>query len=99
MTRIPRDQRRGTEPDDAVTDLPLRRILSRLALVAGVVAAVGCSWAAAVSEAHQGVWIFAAVMSAATAIVAAVDLGVIRHRMEARRNRPGGSGSGRFVAH
>ncbi len=64
-----------------MTDLPLRRALSRWALVAGVIAAAACGWAAAVAEAHQGVWIFAAAVSAATALVAAVDLGVIRKRM------------------
>ncbi|WTW98637.1 hypothetical protein OG216_37215 [Streptomycetaceae bacterium NBC_01309] len=67
-----------------MSDLPLRRLLSRMALVAGVVAAAVCAWVAADADSHQGVWIFAAAMSAATAIVAAIDLGVIRHRMHER---------------
>lgn len=88
MTKIPRRLRRGTEPDDAVSDLPLRRVLSRWALAAGLVAAVLCSWAAADADRHQGVWIFAAAMSAATALIAAIDLGVIRYRMRKQLGPP-----------
>lgn len=84
MAKIPRSQRRGTEPDDAVSDLPLRRLLSRMALVAGVVGAAVCAWIASDTGTHQGVWIFAAAVSGATALVAAIDLGVIRHRMHER---------------
>jgi DNA-binding IclR family transcriptional regulator len=84
MAKIPRSQRHGTEPDDAVSDLPLRRLLSRMALVAGVLGAALCAWAASDTDMHQGVWIFAAAVSAATAVVAAIDLGVIRHRMHER---------------
>lgn len=87
MPKIPRSQRQGTEPNDAVTDLPLRRALSRWALIAGVIAAALCSWAAATADEHRGVWIFAAAVSAATALVAAVDLAVVRRRM--RQRRPG----------
>lgn len=72
-----------------MTNLPLRRALSRWALVAGVIAAAACSWAAATADEHRGVWIFAAAVSAATALVAAVDLGVIRRRMRQGRGRPG----------
>ncbi|WP_436775013.1 hypothetical protein [Yinghuangia sp. YIM S09857] len=67
-----------------MSDLPLRRLLSRMALVAGVIAAAVCAWIAADADAHRGVWIFAAAVSAATALVAAIDLGVIRRRMHQR---------------
>ncbi|UGQ13306.1 hypothetical protein LO772_06745 [Yinghuangia sp. ASG 101] len=70
-----------------MTDLPLRRALSRWALIAGLIAAVLCAWGAATAAEHRGVWIFAAAVSAATALVAAVDLTIVRRRM--REVRPG----------
>ncbi|NUU21742.1 MAG: hypothetical protein HOV68_09545, partial [Streptomycetaceae bacterium] len=87
MSRIPRSQRHGTEPDDALSDLPLRRILSRIALIAGVAGAALCAWFATLADLHEGVWVFAAAMFAGMALIAAIDLGVIRHRFHQMHER------------
>ncbi|MDI2131595.1 hypothetical protein [Yinghuangia seranimata] len=81
ITNRRRVRHHGMEPVDAVTDLPLRRVMSWWALVLSVLGAAGCAWAAAEFSLHQGIWIFAAAALALTALVAAVDLLVIHYRM------------------
>jgi membrane protein YdbS with pleckstrin-like domain len=76
-----RVRRHGMEPRDAVSDLPLRRVMSWWALVLSLAGVVGCSWAAAAYHEHRGLWVFAAVVLLVTALVAVVDLLVIRYRM------------------
>lgn len=76
-----RTRHHGMEPNDAVSDLPLRRVMSWWALGLSVLGAAGCAWQAAVAEEHQGIWVFAAAALFLTAVVAVLDLLVIRYRM------------------
>jgi hypothetical protein len=73
-------RRTGTEPSTARSALGLRAVLSSLALVAGLVAAI---WFAVIARqggvGSQG-FAVAAVICAAVVVAAGIDLAVIRHR-------------------
>ncbi|NUS58630.1 MAG: hypothetical protein HOV66_27835 [Streptomycetaceae bacterium] len=71
----------GMEPNDAVTDLPLRRVLSWWALALSIAGIAWCAFAAATFPTERGLWIFAAIVLVLTSVVAVVDLLVIRYRM------------------
>ncbi|MEV5494625.1 DUF6343 family protein [Nonomuraea fuscirosea] len=77
--------RAGTEPVTARSPLGARRILSLVALVLGVAAAV--FFAALAMSTGAEVWVWEAVISAVVAVVAAIDLAVLRRR---RSRRTGG---------
>ncbi|GAA3609939.1 hypothetical protein GCM10022419_113720 [Nonomuraea rosea] len=70
--------REGTEPVSARSPLRARRILSLIALVLGVAAAVFFATRAMSTGAE--VWRWEAVIAAAVAVIAAIDLAVLRHR-------------------
>ncbi|MET7337509.1 DUF6343 family protein [Nonomuraea sp. NPDC005650] len=70
--------RAGTEPLSARSPLRARRILSLVALVLGVAAAVFFALRAASTGAE--VWRWEAAIAAAVAIVAAADLALLRRR-------------------
>jgi membrane protein YdbS with pleckstrin-like domain len=70
--------REGTEPVSARSPLRARRILSLIALILGVAAAVFFATRAMSTGAE--VWRWEAVIAAAVAVIAAVDLAVLRHR-------------------
>ncbi|WP_188190541.1 DUF6343 family protein [Nonomuraea sp. SYSU D8015] len=70
--------RAGTEPLTARSPLRARRILSIVALVVGVVAAV--FFVTRAMSTGEEVWRWEAAIAAAVAIIAAVDLVVLRHR-------------------
>jgi hypothetical protein len=70
--------REGTEPLSARSPLRARRILSMVALVVGVAAAV--FFVTRAMSTGEEVWRWEAAIAAAVAIVAAVDLVVLRHR-------------------
>ncbi|MEO3871749.1 DUF6343 family protein [Nonomuraea sp. B12E4] len=70
--------RRGTEPLSARSPLRARRILSLVALVLGVVIAV--LFAVLAMRTGAEVWRWEAAIAAAVAVVAAIDLLVLRHR-------------------
>jgi hypothetical protein len=77
--------RTGTEPLSARSPLRARRILSLAALVLGVAAAVFFVTRAMATGA--AVWAWEAAIASAVAVVAAVDLAVLRRR---RARRSGG---------
>ncbi|MFG1698573.1 DUF6343 family protein [Nonomuraea sp. NPDC049309] len=82
--------RSGTEPVTARSALGVRRVLSIIALVLAVVAAV--FFAVQAMNTGEQVWIWEAVIAVVVAVVAAVDLLVLRHRRasaeaESRRRR------------
>ncbi|GAA1628992.1 hypothetical protein GCM10009733_027200 [Nonomuraea maheshkhaliensis] len=77
--------RAGTEPVTARSPLGARRVLSLVALVLGVVAAV--VFAVLAMSTGAQVWVWEAVIAAAVAVIAAIDLAVLRHR---RSRRTGG---------
>ncbi|MFC5822302.1 DUF6343 family protein [Nonomuraea insulae] len=70
--------RQGTEPVTARSPVRVRRILSAVALVLGVAAAV--FFVVLAARTGEEVWRWEAAIAAAVAIVAAVDLLVLRHR-------------------
>ncbi|MEU8247429.1 DUF6343 family protein [Nonomuraea sp. NPDC048916] len=70
--------REGTEPLTARSPLGARRILSLVALVLGVLATVFFFLRA--MSTGESVWAWEAVIAAAVAVIAAVDLAVIRRR-------------------
>ncbi|MFC4114926.1 DUF6343 family protein [Nonomuraea zeae] len=70
--------REGTEPVNARSPLRARRILSLIALVLGVVAAV--FFAVRAMSTGAEVWRWEAAIAAAVAVIATVDLLVLRHR-------------------
>ncbi|MEU6778435.1 DUF6343 family protein [Nonomuraea angiospora] len=70
--------RAGTEPLTARSPLRARRILSLVALVLGMAAAVFFAVFAASTGAE--VWRWEAAIAAAVAVVAAVDLALLRRR-------------------
>jgi hypothetical protein len=70
--------REGTEPLSARSPLRARRILSLIALVIGVVAAVFFVTRAMSTGAE--VWRWEAAIAVAVAVIAAIDLLVLRHR-------------------
>ncbi|MEV4562944.1 DUF6343 family protein [Nonomuraea sp. NPDC049419] len=75
--------REGTEPVTARSALGVRRVLSIIALVLGVVAAV--FFAVQAMRTGEQVWVWEAAIAAAVAVVAAIDLLIIRHRRVSRR--------------
>ncbi|GAB2919555.1 DUF6343 family protein [Nonomuraea fastidiosa] len=82
--------RSGTEPVTARSALSVRRVLSIIALVLAVAAAV--FFVVQAMNTGEQVWIWEAVIAAVVAVVAAVDLLVLRHRrasgeVEGRRRR------------
>ena len=70
--------RAGTEPVTARSPLGARRILSMAALVIAVAAAIFFATRAMSTGAE--VWRWEAAIAAAVAVIAAIDLLVIRHR-------------------
>jgi membrane protein YdbS with pleckstrin-like domain len=76
--------RAGTEPTTARSPVRVRRILSLAALVLATVAAVFFV-SRAVSTGEE-VWAWEAAIAAAVAVIAAVDLLVLRHRRSRRRD-------------
>ncbi|MEQ4718833.1 MULTISPECIES: DUF6343 family protein [unclassified Nonomuraea] len=70
--------RAGTEPLTARSPIGARRILSLVALVLGVAAAVFFALRAQSTGAE--VWRWEAAIAAAVAVVAAIDLAVLRRR-------------------
>ncbi|MEV5553428.1 DUF6343 family protein [Nonomuraea wenchangensis] len=86
--------RTGTEPTTARSPLRARRALSMVALVLGVAAAV--FFAIRAMSTGEEVWRWEAAIAAAVAVVAAVDLLVIRHRGSGGRSRPGSGGQDRY---
>ncbi|MFG1942263.1 DUF6343 family protein [Nonomuraea sp. NPDC048826] len=77
--------RAGTEPVTARSPYTLRRILSLAALVLGAAAAV--FFATRAASTGEAVWAWEAAIAAAVAIIAAVDLLVIRSRRSRQRDR------------
>ncbi|HEX4817223.1 MAG TPA: DUF6343 family protein [Nonomuraea sp.] len=77
--------RAGTEPVTARSPLRIRRILSWVALAFCLVATVFFVWRAMATG--EEVWRWEAAIAAGVAVVAAVDLAVLR-----RRRRSGGQG-------
>ncbi|MEV5896582.1 DUF6343 family protein [Nonomuraea fuscirosea] len=74
--------RAGTEPVTARSPLGARRVLSLVALVLGVVAAV--FFAVRAMSTGEEVWVWEAVIAAVVAVVAAIDLAVLRRRRSRR---------------
>ncbi|GAA3174747.1 DUF6343 family protein [Nonomuraea roseoviolacea] len=72
--------RSGTEPASARSPLRARRALSTVALVAGVTAAVFFAFSAMSTGAD--VWAWEAAIGAVVAIIAAIDLAVLRRRRD-----------------
>ncbi|WP_113700982.1 DUF6343 family protein [Nonomuraea lactucae] len=70
--------RQGTEPLTARSPLGARRALSLVALVAGLAAAI--FFVSRAMSTGQEVWAWEAAVAAVVAIIAAVDLAVIRRR-------------------
>ncbi|MEV0622478.1 DUF6343 family protein [Nonomuraea sp. NPDC050404] len=70
--------REGTEPVTARSPLRVRRVLSLIALVFGVVAAVVFAVLAVNTGAE--VWRWESGIAAVVAVIAAIDLLVLRHR-------------------
>ncbi|MFI6501167.1 DUF6343 family protein [Nonomuraea typhae] len=70
--------REGTEPVNARSPVRLRRVLSVIALVAGVALAAFFAWRAKVTG--EEVWSWEAVIAAAVALVAAGDIMLLRRR-------------------
>ncbi|WP_214321326.1 DUF6343 family protein [Nonomuraea sediminis] len=70
--------REGTEPLSARSPVRARRILSVIALVAAVAAVVFCVKRLAVTG--QAVWVWEAAIAGAVAVIAAIDLVVLRRR-------------------
>ncbi|MGN9838442.1 DUF6343 family protein [Nonomuraea sp. H19] len=77
--------REGTEPLSARSPLRARRILSMVALVLGVAAAV--FFATRAMSTGQEVWRWEAAIAAVVAIIAAIDLLVLRHRRSGGQHR------------
>ncbi|MFI7697770.1 DUF6343 family protein [Nonomuraea sp. NPDC049480] len=70
--------REGTEPLSARSPLRARRVLSLVALVLGVAAAV--FFVTRAMSTGEEVWRWEAAIAAAVAVIAAVDLAVLRRR-------------------
>lgn len=70
--------RQGGEPVTARSPLGARRVLSLVAVVLGVAAAI--FFASRAMSTGEEVWAWEAAIAAVVAIVAAVDLAVIRRR-------------------
>jgi hypothetical protein len=70
--------REGTEPVTARSPLRARRILSLIALV--VAAAAAIFFATRAMSTGAEVWRWEAGIAAAVAVIAAIDLAVLRHR-------------------
>ncbi|MDP4504853.1 DUF6343 family protein [Nonomuraea sp. NBC_00507] len=77
--------REGTEPVSARSPVRARRILSWVALVFGVVAAV--FFVTRAMSTGEQVWRWEAAIAAAVAVIAAVDLAVLRHRRSGGQHR------------
>jgi hypothetical protein len=76
--------RAGTEPTTARSPVRVRRILSLAALVLATVAAV--FFVSRALSTGEEVWVWEAAIAAAVAIIAAIDLLVLRHRRSRRRD-------------
>ncbi|MFI7451866.1 DUF6343 family protein [Nonomuraea sp. NPDC049714] len=76
--------RAGTEPTTARSPVCVRRILSLAALVLATVAAV--FFVSRALSTGEEVWVWEAAIAAAVAVIAAVDLLVLRHRRSRRRD-------------
>ncbi|GII86243.1 hypothetical protein Ssi03_42330 [Sphaerisporangium siamense] len=74
--------RSGTEPKTARSPLGLRAILSGVALP--VAMAVGVAFIVAGTSTGAGIWYAEAAVAFAVALIAAIDLIVIRHRARRR---------------
>ncbi|MFB4279063.1 MULTISPECIES: DUF6343 family protein [unclassified Nonomuraea] len=77
--------REGTEPLTARSPLRARRVLSLVALVLGVIAAV--FFAVQAMNTGEEVWRWEAAIAAAVAVIAAIDLLVLRHRRSRGEDR------------
>ncbi|NRQ38396.1 hypothetical protein HII36_42195 [Nonomuraea sp. NN258] len=77
--------REGTEPVTARSPLGTRRIISLIALVIAVIAAVFCLVQA--MNTGEEVWRWEAAIAALVAIIAALNLLVLRHRRTAAQHR------------
>ncbi len=76
--------RAGTEPATARSPVRIRRILSLIALVLAVAAAV--FFVSRAMSTGEELWFWEAAIAAAVAVIAAVDLLVLRHRRSRRRD-------------
>jgi hypothetical protein len=76
--------REGTEPATARSPVRIRRILSLIALVLAAAAAV--FFVSRAMSTGEELWVWEAAIAAAVAIIAAVDLLVLRHRRSRRRD-------------
>ncbi|GGP05115.1 DUF6343 family protein [Nonomuraea glycinis] len=76
--------REGTEPATARSPVRVRRILSVTALVLTTVAAV--FFVSRALSTGEEVWVWEAAIAAVVAIIAAVDLLVLRHRRSRHRD-------------
>lgn len=76
--------RAGTEPATARSPVRIRRILSLIALVLAVAAVV--FFVSRAMSTGAELWIWEAAIAAAVAVIAAVDLLVLRHRRSRRRD-------------
>ncbi|MET8004171.1 DUF6343 family protein [Nonomuraea glycinis] len=77
--------REGTEPATARSPVRVRRILSVTALVLTTVAAV--FFVSRALSTGEEVWVWEAAIAAVVAVIAAVDLLVLRHRRSRPRSR------------
>ncbi|MBF8192904.1 hypothetical protein ITP53_45955 [Nonomuraea sp. K274] len=77
--------REGTEPVSARSPLRARRLLSWVALILGVAAAV--FFAVRAMSTGAEVWRWEAAIAAVVAVIAALDLLVLRHRRAGRGSR------------
>lgn len=76
--------REGTEPATARSPVRVRRILSVTALVLTTVAAV--FFVSRALSTGEEVWVWEAAIAAVVAVIAAVDLLVLRHRRSRRHD-------------
>ncbi|WP_336212369.1 DUF6343 family protein [Nonomuraea sp. LPB2021202275-12-8] len=76
--------REGTEPATARSPVRARRILSLIALVLGAAAAI--FFGSRAMNTGEEVWVWEAVIAAAVAIIAAVDLLVLGRRRSRGRD-------------
>ncbi|WP_439680096.1 DUF6343 family protein [Embleya sp. MST-111070] len=84
----------GSEAAHPRSDLPARRVMSRIALPFFVIACAACAVAAVgdVADSVRTLWLIAAIVCALTAVIAWIDLRVIARRMREERTRSGRPG-------
>ncbi|MEU0939457.1 MULTISPECIES: hypothetical protein [unclassified Embleya] len=85
--RAPARRPPGSEAAHPRSDLAARRVMSTIALPFFVIGCALCALAATADVTHgvRTLWIVAAIVCAATAVIAWIDLRVIARRMRAER--------------